>query len=690
LQREATAPLDIHGYKLNEIAMGSASDGPLWVIASAPQAHQTMSSFMDIATFKHIPLQRTGDSFFLVQENGNIRVSANGRVFAMWLSNSSPQGVQTFVMQGNEARGYRKHETAGHLLPDADGKMIYTQGVRYTSQTLPVGEPPKKRRFCLPATQSNYYMDIEGDTITNLTQKSDGTVVVYLAGNDKPLAKLTDIDLPRLTFMAARDRLTGDKRIHFIPSAKVIVTIPDASDRVVLHRFDVEEALEKSGIEYLFVASQPPLRAKTGTTYRYQLAVKSKKGGIKYGVESGPTEMKISDTGLVTWDVPRSLSESQVDVILTISDKSGQEIFHTFHLIPGDQGEEQNAAAADVPKEPVKSDEIKEKPQSAKQPEPVQPAAPPQKEGGVRELRTIRISRNNYAHAMTFTPDSRELLSAGDDGRMRRWSVADGRELSTSFDPHPRVTMFSVGLSADGKLMVTSGLDKTAKVWELATTKLRTTCTHTDRIPHVRAALSPDGKIVATATNQVHLWDAESGHELELLKTPLGAVDALVFSPDGKRLAFGGSRNTVKVWDVAERKELASLSGHSRLITGLAFAPDGKTLASVSVDRTIKLWNLETNKERLTLTGHAEALSSVAFSPDGKLLVSGAGATRVEPSRRGEVKLWDAATGQLLTDLRGHTDGVSSVAFAPDGKTVATASRDHTVRLWDVSAHSKR
>jgi WD40 repeat protein len=333
-------------------------------------------------------------------------------------------------------------------------------------------------------------------------------------------------------------------------------------------------------------------------------------------------------------------------------------------------------------------------------PRPKKPEAPPAKpapdkaperaadKGQARELHRLPISKNSYVHALVFTPDGRELLSAGDDGRLRRWNVSTGKELPSSFDAHPRVSMLSIAVSADGKRMATAALDKTAKVWETATNKLVTTCS--EKIGFVHAALSPDGKTLATGTNRVRLWDAMTGQSLGELTDRPSFIDALVFSSDGKRLACSGGRNTVKLWDVEAQKELATLTGHSRAVFALAFAPDGKALASASVDHTIKLWDLATNMERITLTEHADPVSSVAFSPDGSLLVSGAGATRVDPGHRGEVKLWDAATGALLDDLRGHQDGVSAVAFSPDGKTVASAGRDRTVRLWDVSAYCGR
>ncbi|KAJ5930705.1 hypothetical protein N7466_006198 [Penicillium verhagenii] len=79
-----------------------------------------------------------------------------------------------------------------------------------------------------------------------------------------------------------------------------------------------------------------------------------------------------------------------------------------------------------------------------------------------------------------------------------------------------------------------------------------------------------------------------------------------------------------------------------------------------------------------TLEGHSGQISSVAFSPDGLTLASG--------SKDGTIKLWNTATGTQRQILEGGSwESINSLAFSPDGLTLASGSFDGTIELWDTA-----
>jgi WD40 repeat protein len=77
------------------------------------------------------------------------------------------------------------------------------------------------------------------------------------------------------------------------------------------------------------------------------------------------------------------------------------------------------------------------------------------------------------------------------------------------------------------------------------------------------------------------------------------------------------------------------------------------------------------------MSGHGGTITGLAFSPDGFTLASS--------SRDGTIRLWDVYAESERLILSGHTDRVLDVAYSPDGSRVASASWDGTIRLWDVS-----
>jgi WD40 repeat protein len=310
------------------------------------------------------------------------------------------------------------------------------------------------------------------------------------------------------------------------------------------------------------------------------------------------------------------------------------------------------------------------------------------------EVLTLK-GHTGWVRSASFSPDGRTLAAAGLDRTVKLWEVATGKEVAT-FRGHPLFGLMSY--SPDGRTLAVVGSDNTVQFWDTAAGKV---------VPELRSprgvtdvSYSPDGRTLALVTpdmahrpngrialvaqvpnGAVEIWDAHTTNEVVVLRGHSGTVARVVYSPDGRTLASAGGDRTVKLWDAATGREIRTLRGHAGAVLGVAFSPDGRTLASASEDKTIKLWNAATCEEVRTLRGHGDGVGCVAYSPDGRTLAS-AGADNT-------VKLWNAATGEDLRTLSGHPYAVDCVAFSPDGRTLSSAGAHGTVKLWDATTDAE-
>src|SRR5262249_24495528 len=96
------------------------------------------------------------------------------------------------------------------------------------------------------------------------------------------------------------------------------------------------------------------------------------------------------------------------------------------------------------------------------------------------------------------------------------------------------------------------------------------------RAPARRGGISACG----ARARRVMIWDAMSGQEVLTLRGHTAMVASLAFSPDGRRLATGGTHHVVRVWDATPVEEpsrsVVRTLGHTSLLFKLAFSPDGK------------------------------------------------------------------------------------------------------------------
>ncbi len=192
-------------------------------------------------------------------------------------------------------------------------------------------------------------------------------------------------------------------------------------------------------------------------------------------------------------------------------------------------------------------------------------------------------------------------------------------------------------------------------------------------------AFSQDGRILASASDDLAIWDTSSGQLLTTIDQPTW-VTALALHPDPSFVAVGYDDGTIGYWDAPGHHPIfgKNLSFHKKTISAIAISPDGKRLAAASEDKTISIWDTATGKYIGCLSGHTDRIPALAWHPSSAFLVSAGWDTTA--------RVWDASTLEPAVLLNSHAAQVTAIAFSRDGKYLACADSANTVHVWDFAA----
>lgn len=304
-----------------------------------------------------------------------------------------------------------------------------------------------------------------------------------------------------------------------------------------------------------------------------------------------------------------------------------------------------------------------------------------------------------------FSPKGNMLALVRKDGALRLWDLADNRlrELGT----HSGIT--AAVFAPDGRTFATAGGD-TVKLWEMPGGKLRGTLPHANQ--SVKAvAFDPGSKILATATDFVHLWNAADGTMKDPPLRPAPGVNAwsVALATGASYLAVGYSNGTVGWWNLATGKQERTLLGLNGPVHQVAISPDNRTLVAQDQKGGLTVW--DDGKVSASLSGassltraldptfrgivtggedgtvragenmswkaHRGSVTALAYSRDSTKLVT-AGSDR-------QVIVWDPRGGPSLREWANLPAPARRLAFAPDGRHIATLNGDGTVYLLQMA-----
>jgi WD40 repeat protein len=206
-------------------------------------------------------------------------------------------------------------------------------------------------------------------------------------------------------------------------------------------------------------------------------------------------------------------------------------------------------------------------------------------------------------------------------------------------------------------------------------------------------SLSADLKVMAEGMGDgdVRIWNTQTRATYTLSADRPGPRHMMAaiaqLSPDGRELVAGGMGpgggmgSGMTWWDLRAGTNVVIDADAHRAV----FSPDSKILALVGRDETLDLWSTETRTWRTNISLNPPPGFAIAFSADSKFLAISAGRESLNDS----IRLWDVARGRLIGTFTGHKQPVFSLAFSSDGRTLASASDDSTLKLWNVATRQE-
>lgn len=344
-----------------------------------------------------------------------------------------------------------------------------------------------------------------------------------------------------------------------------------------------------------------------------------------------------------------------------------------------------------------------------------------------RVVKVLAGGFTSWINGIDYSPDGALLAATASGGLTRVWRT-DGWALQREIPATSNNT--GVGFSADGALLVTTQLSGIVElhavagplvsgygdnIWAVGRVGNRIAAGVGTAAPAVAlldaepdgslrpreqltalpeagplaggVGLSPDGELLlsGSVTGKVMVWRRSGAdwRRVGLLSPGTGVVQGISFSRDGALFLVTVDDGSVALYDAGSaglprlRESLDPQSG----AVGLALNPAGTLAAVGTFDRQVRVWRVGSGPARqvATLEGFENYVTAVAFSPDGRTLVATAAGS-------GSIRRWRVG-GDTFTPhgkpLRGSVGSINTLVFTPDGESMAGASDDGNVWIWD-------
>jgi len=296
-------------------------------------------------------------------------------------------------------------------------------------------------------------------------------------------------------------------------------------------------------------------------------------------------------------------------------------------------------------------------------------------------IRTRRTLKGHLAkiYAMQWGSDSKNLVSASQDGKLIVWDVFSAHKINAI---HLKSSwVMTCAYSPSGSHVACGGLDNICSIYNLKSRSgnnkvERELVGHAGYLSCCRF-LGGDSKIITSSGDHTSaVWDIETGQQTALFTGHEADVMAISVAADSRTFISGSCDSTAKLWDIRDNECKQTFTGHVNDINAISYFPNGWAFATGSDDETCRLFDIRADQElAIYANGVICGITSVGFSRSGRLLFAGYDDFNCH--------IWDTLRLENVGILSGHENRVSCLGVSGDGMAVATGSWDSVLRLWN-------
>ncbi|ELT87334.1 hypothetical protein CAPTEDRAFT_168582 [Capitella teleta] len=304
-----------------------------------------------------------------------------------------------------------------------------------------------------------------------------------------------------------------------------------------------------------------------------------------------------------------------------------------------------------------------------------------QPDGSVR-VKVLRGHTDAVSSGKLFDHDHK-ILSASHDGNVILWGFHENVPIHVYESANEGGKVCMAKPSPDGTKFISVGWDRKIHLWDLETgLEIWTGLNHSITMC---CSFSSEGQKVITGDDldaNVRIWDVRSGDVIrELRDLHASTVTSVLFSSTDDRVVSTSMDMTTKLYDLKTNCNTVTLHGHKNIISDASFTFDQRKLATVSWDKSIRVWDVTTGMFRsqgatAIEKAHEGSISACDFTSDGSALVTG--------GYDNQICIWDTENMIQKFRLQGHHDWVEDVCLSEDNNWIVSASKDKTLRLWNI------